>query len=109
MTIINMTPHDICIIQQEKTVRVIPASGVVARCDMLRQAQASLDHIPAYRVTYGAVQGLPEAKEGIFYIVSSIVALAMRGQRNDLLVPLDFVRDDAGRILGCQALAHIEP
>lgn len=110
MTVINMTPHDICIIHQdaagEERVEVIPVSGQVARCEMHKEAAAPLGDIPVYHLTYGPVVDLPPAEDGTFYIVSSIVAQSLRHEREDLLVPVDFVRNGRGEIIGCRALGR---
>lgn len=109
MPIINVTPHDIHILHQgarpkESWDEIIPASGQVARCEIYRKQMGILKNIPIFHLHYGIVQGLPSPQKGTFYIVSSIVAQAMKQTRNDLLVPVDFVRDDKGNIIGCQAL-----
>lgn len=109
MPIINVTPHDIHILHQgarpeESWDEIIPASGQVARCEIYRKQVDTLKNIPIFHLHYGIVQGLPSPQKETFYIVSSIVAQAMKQTRNDLLVPVDFVRDDEGNIIGCQAL-----
>ena len=56
---------------------------------------------------YGDVENLPEEKEGMVYVVSTFVTLALREkriERRDLLSPdtnVDSViRDSSGRVLG---------
>ena len=112
MKLINLTPHDIHImsdgLDNQKQERLIPASGQCARCEMKKEWCGEIDGIPLYQTAYGKVQGLPEPKEGIYYMVSTIVAEACKGQRNDLLVPFDFVRDESGNIIGCKALSKMK-
>lgn len=56
--------------------------------------------ISLYNVTYGEVTGLPEPEDGVLYIVSMMVLEACR--REDLIAPVDMVRDNTGRIIGCR-------
>lgn len=83
MQIINLTPHDINLSSGE----IYPRSGTLARVDM----------------PYGDVSGLPKEEEGKGYIVSVLVAERLPG-RKDLLVPGAQVRDEKGRIVGCESL-----
>ena len=48
---------------------------------------------------------LPEQQDGTFYIVSALVARV--AQREDFIIVDDTVRDDKGRIVGCQSFAHV--
>ena len=57
--------------------------------------------------SFGEVDGLPEPQEGTIFIVSALVAQALKGVRNDLVIPDDTVRDEQGRIIGCRALARV--
>ena len=61
------------------------------------------------RPTYGEVTGLPAPQEGIYYLVSSIVADALRGSgRTDILVPdsgPDAVREN-GQILAVRRVLY---
>ena len=47
----------------------------------------------------------PGAQPGIVYVVSRVTASAMRG-RDDLVFPLDEVRDRSGVIAGCRTLGR---
>jgi hypothetical protein len=108
-TLVNLTPHEIALVRGE-TRLVVPPSGTVARAATIRQQVAVLDvdgvDVPVNRVVFGQVENLPGPTEGVWYIVSSIVAQALP-ERQDLLVPDDTVRDESGRIIGARALAHV--
>lgn len=128
MNIINLTPHAISIMAGEfvfdaaaKCYRV-PAGAIapapaliiestgIARCAVQDTDLPALDvdgtPVPCCGVTFGAIEGLPAPVDGTIYIVSAIVANAGRAQgRTDLAVPARMVRDEAGHILGCLALA----
>lgn len=105
MNIINLTPHDV-VYSNKKNFRVIQTSGL-ARCTMESKMVDIIDNIPVNQNSYGEVIGLPEEKEGTYYIVSRIVAEAMKGKRNDLLIVDKTIRDDKGFIIGFQAFARL--
>lgn len=120
MKIINLTPHEITVIGKELGQEwKYPASGQVARCSVTRELVDYVqetwidDHgieeegvIPVYVASFGAVEGLPPAQPDTVYLVSSLVAQALRG-RKDLLSPDDTVRDKAGQIIGCRGFARV--
>lgn len=101
---INLTPHAINIILENRTV-VLEPSGAVARVDVTMESTGTIAGVPITRNTYGTVTGLPEPKEGRYYVVPSLVAQAV--QRGDVLIPNDAVRDENGRIIGCRSLARV--
>lgn len=89
---------------------IIESTGI-ARCAVQDTDLPALDvdgtPVPCCGVTFGAIEGLPEPQEDTIYIVSAIVANAGRAQgRTDLAVPARMVRDEAGHVLGCLALAR---
>lgn len=105
MKIINLTPHDIMYSNRGK-IQVIETSGQ-ARCTMESKMVDTIENIPVYKNSYGEVTGLPDEKEDTYYVVSRIVAEAMKGKRNDLLIVDKTVRDDKGFIVGFQAFARL--
>ncbi len=60
--------------------------------------------IPLTRTQFGETENLPPQREGIYYIVSNLVAQA-NPDRRDLLIVDDTVRDEQGRIIGCKSLS----
>ena len=107
-TIVNLTPHDVvvCELTGEKRRHVFKSQGV-ARAAEEHQWSGQEEWIPVYSAAYGPVTGLPEPDGKTRYIVSNIVAQAMRGKRSDLLVPTLFIRDGNGAITGCQGFKII--
>lgn len=102
-TLINLTPHAINLLNEDNVcVGEIPASGSVARTQMVWEYVREINGITVGRNAYGAVEGLPEPKEDTFYIVSLQVAMALR-DRKDLLVPGPSVREGSV-IIGCKGL-----
>lgn len=107
--IVNLTPHDVEIFTAQGRI-VFPPSGKVARCNLDRNAVGTFTidgkSIPLSHNTLGVVNGLPEPQEGIYYIVSFMVASAAP-ERNDLLIPDAPLKDGNGRTIGCRALCLV--
>ena len=103
---INLTPHDINIVDNivtGKVVRTIPVSGIVARVCQQETTAGDIDGIPLVILRAGTVQDLPKPKAGVYYIVSRAVQEACPN-RHDLLVPTWMVRSaDRRTIIGCAA------
>ena len=108
--IINLTPHAVNIVGDDNSVVItIEASGNVARCsqtiDIVGDITVNSVSIPISSSSYGEVVDLPAPQVGVYYIVSRLVMSACPN-RQDLLVPNDLVRDEAGRVIGCRSLAN---
>lgn len=108
--IVNLTPHAVNIVDSNDSVAItIPASGNVARCSQTISVIGSLTLnsvvIPISASSYGEVVDLPAPQDGVYYIVSRLVMSACPA-RQDLLVPNDLVRNDAGQVIGCRSLAN---
>lgn len=101
VNIVNLTPHEIVLCGKK-----IASSGL-ARCATLEQQIDVIDGIRVNHRSFGEVNGLPEPEEGTVYIVSALVAQAVRGQRNDVYIVDETVRDSEGHIIGCNALAKV--
>ena len=120
MTLINATPHSITLVSREgveqdskkqfiaeaeavEILREIPPSEILARVSMVNLPAGEIDGIPIESVIYGEIEGLPEPQEGLYYIVSGLVAAAAtKIGRKDCLAPGALVRDKkTGVILGC--------
>ena len=106
--IINLTPHDVNIVSEDKII-TIEAFKIVARCAQINQRIGEIEtnkgSIPLSRTQFGEVENLPEQDEDVLYIVSRLVKDACP-ERPDLLVPNEIVRDETGRIVGCESLAE---
>lgn len=110
MKLINLTPHEVTLMNGEETVTRIPPSGTNARVGMTRAKVGSVPtdghQFPIYQAQLGQVEGLPEPEADTLLIVSRVVAEACR-DRNDLVIPDEAVRDAQGRIVGCRAFARV--
>ena len=108
--IINLTPHSVNVIRDDNSVAItIEASENVARCsqtiDIVDTINVNNIAIPVSSSSYGEVVDLPAPQDDTYYIVSRLVMSACPN-RQDLLVPNDLVRDEAGRVIGCRSLAN---
>jgi hypothetical protein len=99
----NFTPHPISICNNAgEVVRVFQPEGLV-RLRAVTVPAGEIDGILVTRTEFGEPEGLPDFKEGTFYIVSQLVKSALPS-RSDLLVPAEVVRDENGNIVGCKSL-----
>ncbi len=101
MNILNLTPHEITLCGQK-----LPTMGV-ARVAQTTKQVAEINGIPVNKLSFGQVNGLPEERKDTIYIVSRIVAEAVKGQRNDVYIVDKTVRNEQGQIVGCEALAKV--
>lgn len=110
--IMNLTPHLIRIYADERKDgsddlelhlrAVIPPEAAPARLATIELG--TCDGVEL--VEYGHAQGLPPKRDGVRYIVSLVVALALTDRRSDLLVPYREVRNASGTVIGCRSLAQ---
>ena len=101
MQFVNLTPHSIRVVLDGGELE-IPPSGTVARVAVKQKLVGNIDGIPLVRNEWGSIEGLPEPKDGIVYIVSSLVLSRIRG-RTDVVAPdtgPSAIRDNKGRITG---------
>ena len=117
--IINATSHVITLVSKQgveqdskkqffaetvETIKEIPPSGILPRVSMKNSPAGNIDNTPIESVVYGEIEGLPESQEGVYYIVSGLVAdAAAKIGRTDCLAPGALVRDknNPSLILGC--------
>ena len=107
--VINCTPHDVNLITKSGNI-TFPRSGIIPR---LTEQQVKINSVTVNGIeidimekSFNEAEGLPEPQENTYYIVSALVAGAVKG-RDDLLIPNDIVRDEKGNIIGCRSLAKI--
>ena len=112
--IVNLTPHAITVLKNGEEIAVYDASGCIARCESDTVTVGEIAGIPLTETRFGKLylidrdrvkHELPEQQDGTFYIVSALVARV--AQREDFIIVDDTVRDDNGRIVGCQSFAHV--
>ena len=104
--LINLTPHSITFVKPNGETEIIPASGQLARVASKTITAGEIDGIPVTETVFGEVEGLPMPSEGKIFLVSSLVAQRVPN-REDVFIPSESIRDDAGRIIGCKSLGRI--
>lgn len=103
----NFTPHVIDIYNNGTRVFRLLSDGL-ARVKEETNIVDYLEVIPIVEKKYTEIEGLPPMEEGVYYIVSQLVAQAAKKiGRWDCLIPADLVRDENGVIIGCQSLAKV--
>jgi len=102
--IVNCTPHPITLITSSGT-NTLPPSGICPRVEESFISIAEVDGVEIVESDRGSVQGLPEAQDGVLFVVSRMVADAIGSEtRDDLVSPGELIRDDQGRVIGCRNL-----
>lgn len=110
MKYVNLTSHEINIYAKQtddttKFVQTVKPDGTVARVATVAKLQFTTnDGVPFYRNTTGKVQGLPQTVDGVVFIVSTQVRLAVPDRIGDVASPGDLLRDDKGNPIGCIGL-----
>ena len=119
MRLYNYTPHTISIINGSVKVE-LPSVGVI-RAKSVQTLVGTIYHtesagvenaVPEYKLTLGELEGMPMGDDidpdGV-YIVSTIAAQALKqfGWAGTYMVTCGAIRDEQGRIIGCQGLARI--
>lgn len=105
----NLTPHALNVIDRDGNVTVIPASGAIARVATEEILVGRLGFSEVVQRRFGDVDwgfDMPQMKKDTVYIVSSLVASAIK-DRHDILVPGTLVRNDEGQPIGCKGFAMV--
>jgi len=105
--LINLTPHPVRILNGSEVVLELakPAEGTtIPRVTSATQVVDSIAGVPVRKVTFGAVEGLPPQKSGVYYLVSAMVRIAAP-ERQDLVSPGNLVRSADGQPVGCDGVA----
>lgn len=104
----NLTPHDVVVITDDGPV-TFPSEGRPARLDTTTTASEVIETaagaVPIVDIVSGEPTGLPDPEPNTWLIVSSPLALRL-ADRDDVLVPTDFVRRPDGSIEACRSLGR---
>ncbi len=119
---VNLTPHPITICDEKcHPVLTLPPSGRVARVRQERkmikilqmiqridEVTEDLVMVPVVETEFGEVEGLPDPRKGVVYLVSSVVLEAVKDKRKDVVAPDtgpgSVCRDENGRVVGVRYL-----
>jgi hypothetical protein len=100
MNFINLTPHPITVINQDGESVTFSSQGV-ARVSVRTETMPSVGGFRLQKQVFGEVENLPDATEGVVFIVSGMV-LSQCKNRADVVAPdtgRDAVRNDQGQII----------
>ena len=106
MEFINLTPHDLNLINEAGEPVLVKASGVLARCKVTTEKVGTVNGIKVNVSHFGDIEGLPAPEEGKIFIVSAMILTALNGTRPDVLGVSEYIRDGEGKIVGAKALTH---
>jgi hypothetical protein len=101
MEIVNLTPHKINVVSE--TTVSFPPSGKVARVTQNLLEVENENGIPIFTEKLGEVENLPQAKDGVMFIVSVMVRTACP-HRTDVVSPGKMIRNSEGQPIGCEGL-----
>ena len=101
--LVNLTPHAIAVaLPSGRQVHVAP-SGTIARVEVARTGAPPVivegEAVDRSLLSFGGARGLPDPRQGSYFVVSLPVALAV--QRADLLVVDEVVRGRDGLVTAC--------
>jgi len=110
MKVVNLTPHEVKVFDDNDVVIKTYSSAGLARASQVNTPVDNVDGVLVVSTSYGEVTGLPEPTEGTVFIVSFITVNAARAHgrtTDDLLVTSSPVRNDRGQVIGCRAFARV--
>lgn len=106
---INLTPHDLHIVDENGQTRTIPRTGILARVSTTRKQVGNIDGIKIFKAEYGELEitgGSVQHGHGDVLIVSSVTLEKAKEYFAGAIVcaPSDLLRDAGGNIIGCNGL-----
>ena len=105
-SLLNCTEHDVVITFGRKQFTIKPC-GVCPRVESRTSIEGMVGAIPIMSVDLYGISDLPDKQEGTLLIVSRMVADAGQGLgRDDLVYPVNLIRDDKGRVVGAEGLGY---
>lgn len=90
MRIVNLTPHPITLAGPDGVRTTISAQPTPCRVSSTPGQRLAVESAPCAlfdRTTFGEVENLPAPAADTIYVVSRVVAAALRGSRDDVFVP----------------------
>jgi len=105
MKIVNLTNHEVNIVDGNyNVIKTFPSEGIV-RCSSNTKMMPSIEGVPISITTYGDAENVPKKEKDTIYIVSKLVAQVHR-DRNDFYIVDRTVRNNvSGIIIGAKGLS----
>lgn len=105
MNIINLTPHNINIYNENgDPVLIVKPTGTIARIGEKREKTGTILGFPIFKTIVGEPESCPPQIEDTIYIVSGMFRSHVN--RSDLYQPGELLRDGEGRPIGCIGLSQ---
>ena len=103
MNFVNLTPHEINIINEDTKITVPPSDRGIARVEMTEVEGEPIEGVPVIHIEPGSISGLPAPEVDTIFIVSAIVAMAANNftYRPDVVAPdtgATAIRNEEGQI-----------
>ena len=106
----NVEHCDDCGAARPVVAQTFQPSGIVPRVAVSAAPCGDCDGLPLVTTRFGTVEGLPDAEEGTWLVVSAIVLGALAGTRPDCVAPdtspASAIRNDAGQIIAVRRLTR---
>lgn len=103
--IVNLCPHILNIVGVDGCVVNVAPSGQIARVSTTRASTGTFAGVELFETAFGEVTGLPDPVEGTIFVVSGLVAGAVKN-RPDVFSPGELVRGPDGQPIGCKGLSR---
>lgn len=109
MKIMNLTPHPLNMVRSDGTVLTILPEGTPARVSVQRTLVGELEGFPVNVSVFGKVEGMPAPADNTAYVVSMLVASALKaaGNTDGIYIVDDTVRDAEGKIIGAKGFGKV--
>ena len=113
VTIVNLTPHKLSILDIHGNKKNLPPSGMVARINEEKVLKTNIFDMDlgefevATTVVHDIID-LPEENErpNTIYVVSKPVAMVIDKDRSDIYYPGELIRDCKGNVVCCNGLCR---
>ena len=105
---INLTPHELNVRKEDGSFLTVPPSGTVARVSVQAMTMGRIDGVVITGQAFESdISGVPPRKDGTYYVVSRLAADALKeeGRVEDILIPGPAIRDEDGKIVGCDGFS----
>lgn len=84
--IVNLTPHNVSVADKEgNIIQKFEPSGILARVEVSSKVVSVFNGIEIRKTVFGDISGIPEQKDGVLYLVSTLVAQV--ANRQDVISP----------------------
>lgn len=105
---VNLTPHELNVRKEDGSFLTLPPSGEVARVKVATMTMGRIDGVVITGQAFESdISGVPPRTDGTYYVVSRLAAEALKEESRveDILIPGPAIRDEDGKVVGCDGLS----